>query len=64
MKTFKAFIKAFNAQQRNVNKEKMWKFQLFFSLRPGSGREGLVEKWNYEISLNVFFLTLLYQSTS
>ena len=40
MKVFKALIKPFEAPQIGVKKKK---FKLIFSLRPGSGREGLSE---------------------
>ena len=42
MKALKTFIKPFEVPQRSVTiKILSW----FFSLRPGSGREGLIRKW-------------------
>ena len=40
MKTFKTFIEPFEVAQRSLKKKK---FQLIFSLRPGSRREGLTK---------------------
>ena len=61
MKTFKTFIEPFEVAQRSLKKKN---FQLIFSLRPGSRREGLtkpdIRLWRNLITFYVLWLMKMF----
>ena len=54
MKAFNAFVKPLDSPQRSVKKKKL---KLFFSLRPGLGREVLTEIANIK-NIKGFLVTM------